>query len=214
MNDAFHTTPLAINDWLICIGLASVVLWADEPRKLLQQCARAADQELSGHAGANRGRALRKHKPAPGAGFAQAADGTRTHDLLHGNRLHNPHKCSVARFSPESDYRGLPAIRSLLVPQWSPAPLNAEEEFLQASGMSPSLAIAAREFPRVACVGYDARSDRPTERFTPEVRTVALDRLPPSALGAVPLSWRNGPAEGDPWRAPSLSSSRLAPASS
>jgi P-type Ca2+ transporter type 2C len=35
MHDAFHTTPLAIGDWLICVGLASVVLWADELKKLL-----------------------------------------------------------------------------------------------------------------------------------------------------------------------------------
>ena len=34
-NDAFHTTPLSIDDWLICAGLASVVVWADECRKLV-----------------------------------------------------------------------------------------------------------------------------------------------------------------------------------
>jgi magnesium-transporting ATPase (P-type) len=34
LNDAFDTAPLAIGDWLICIGLASVVLWAGELRKL------------------------------------------------------------------------------------------------------------------------------------------------------------------------------------
>jgi hypothetical protein len=54
------------------------------------------------------------------AGTSEAADGTRTHDLLHGNRLRFPHKRLVLRFSPESDYRGLPGIRPLLVPQWSP----------------------------------------------------------------------------------------------
>jgi hypothetical protein len=59
-------------------------------------------------------------KPWNFQGFSRAADGTRTHDLLHGNRLDNPHKRLVLRFSPESDYLGLPAIRSLLVPQWSP----------------------------------------------------------------------------------------------
>ncbi|MGZ6641055.1 MAG: cation-translocating P-type ATPase [Solirubrobacteraceae bacterium] len=37
LNDAFHTTPLGIGDWLLCIGLASVVLWADELKKLLQR---------------------------------------------------------------------------------------------------------------------------------------------------------------------------------
>ena len=35
LNDAFHTTPLALADWLICAGLASIVLWADEAKKLL-----------------------------------------------------------------------------------------------------------------------------------------------------------------------------------
>jgi P-type Ca2+ transporter type 2C len=33
LNDAFDTTPLAIDEWLICVGLASVVLWADELKK-------------------------------------------------------------------------------------------------------------------------------------------------------------------------------------
>ncbi len=35
MNDAFETSPLTIADWLICLGLASLVLWANETRKLL-----------------------------------------------------------------------------------------------------------------------------------------------------------------------------------
>jgi hypothetical protein len=59
-------------------------------------------------------------KPWNFQGFSRAADGTRTHDLLHGNRLGNPHKRLVLRVLAESDYRGLPAIRWLLVPQWSP----------------------------------------------------------------------------------------------
>ena len=37
LNDAFGTTPLAIDDWLICIGLASIVLWADEGKKLFER---------------------------------------------------------------------------------------------------------------------------------------------------------------------------------
>ena len=37
LNDAFDTTPLALTDWLICVGLASVVLWADECKKLLDR---------------------------------------------------------------------------------------------------------------------------------------------------------------------------------
>jgi magnesium-transporting ATPase (P-type) len=35
LNNAFDTTPLALADWLICVGLASIVLWADEAKKLL-----------------------------------------------------------------------------------------------------------------------------------------------------------------------------------
>ena len=34
MNEAFSTTPLSLGEWGICVGLASVVLWADEVRKL------------------------------------------------------------------------------------------------------------------------------------------------------------------------------------
>ncbi len=37
LNDAFDTTPLGLGDWLICLGLASVVLWADEARKALHR---------------------------------------------------------------------------------------------------------------------------------------------------------------------------------
>jgi hypothetical protein len=37
MNDAFGTTPLTLEDWCICVGLASVVLWADEAKKLLER---------------------------------------------------------------------------------------------------------------------------------------------------------------------------------
>jgi Ca2+-transporting ATPase len=37
LNDAFGTTPLGLDEWLICVGLASVVLWAAEAKKLLQR---------------------------------------------------------------------------------------------------------------------------------------------------------------------------------
>jgi calcium-translocating P-type ATPase len=37
LNDAFKTTALGLDEWLICIGLASVVLWADEAKKLLER---------------------------------------------------------------------------------------------------------------------------------------------------------------------------------
>jgi hypothetical protein len=35
LNDAFQTVPPAPDDWLICVGRASVVLWADELRKVV-----------------------------------------------------------------------------------------------------------------------------------------------------------------------------------
>ena len=37
LNEAFDTSPLTIGDWLVCAGLASIVLWADEGKKLLQR---------------------------------------------------------------------------------------------------------------------------------------------------------------------------------
>ena len=37
LNNAFGTTPLALEEWLICLGLASVVLWADEAKKLAER---------------------------------------------------------------------------------------------------------------------------------------------------------------------------------
>jgi magnesium-transporting ATPase (P-type) len=47
LNEAFSTTPLAFGDWMICIGLASIVLWADEAKKLVERRWRGAtvDQE-------------------------------------------------------------------------------------------------------------------------------------------------------------------------
>jgi hypothetical protein len=35
LNDAFGTTPLSLEEWLICTGLASMVLWTNELRKLV-----------------------------------------------------------------------------------------------------------------------------------------------------------------------------------
>jgi calcium-translocating P-type ATPase len=40
LNDAFGTTPLQLDEWLICTGLASVVLWADECRKIATRLVR------------------------------------------------------------------------------------------------------------------------------------------------------------------------------
>jgi len=37
LNEAFGTTPLSAADWLICTGLASIVLWADEAKKLISR---------------------------------------------------------------------------------------------------------------------------------------------------------------------------------
>ena len=37
LNDAFDTAPLGLDEWLICVGLASVVLWAAEAKKLVEQ---------------------------------------------------------------------------------------------------------------------------------------------------------------------------------
>jgi Ca2+-transporting ATPase len=37
LNQAFGTTPLPLTDWLICVALASVVLWADEAKKLVER---------------------------------------------------------------------------------------------------------------------------------------------------------------------------------
>jgi P-type Ca2+ transporter type 2C len=37
MNKAFDTTPLGGRDWLLCIGLASIVLWADELKKIAKR---------------------------------------------------------------------------------------------------------------------------------------------------------------------------------
>ena len=40
LNDAFGTTPLGLDEWATCIGLASVVLWAAEAKKLVERQAR------------------------------------------------------------------------------------------------------------------------------------------------------------------------------
>jgi calcium-translocating P-type ATPase len=42
LNDAFDTAPLRLGDWLLCVGLASIVLCADEAKKLLQRSRRHA----------------------------------------------------------------------------------------------------------------------------------------------------------------------------
>ncbi|HEY6067645.1 MAG TPA: cation-translocating P-type ATPase [Gaiellaceae bacterium] len=37
LNHAFDTASLGLDEWLICVGLASVVLWADEAKKLVER---------------------------------------------------------------------------------------------------------------------------------------------------------------------------------
>ena len=39
LNAAFGTAPLDVNGWLLCVGMASAVLWADELRKLVKAAA-------------------------------------------------------------------------------------------------------------------------------------------------------------------------------
>ena len=41
LNDAFDTTPLSLGDWLLCLGLASLVLFAAEAKKLVERSLRA-----------------------------------------------------------------------------------------------------------------------------------------------------------------------------
>jgi magnesium-transporting ATPase (P-type) len=41
LHDAFDTSPLGLDDWLLCFGLASSVLWADELRKCVARRLRA-----------------------------------------------------------------------------------------------------------------------------------------------------------------------------
>ena len=40
MNKAFDTAPLGTGDWLVCFGLASIVLWADELKKFCMRLLR------------------------------------------------------------------------------------------------------------------------------------------------------------------------------
>ncbi|HEX5165783.1 MAG TPA: cation-translocating P-type ATPase [Thermomicrobiales bacterium] len=44
LNDAFGTTPLPAGDWLLCAGLASIVLWADEAKKIVENWLRPGPQ--------------------------------------------------------------------------------------------------------------------------------------------------------------------------
>jgi len=43
LNVAFGTVPLAFNQWLVCIAMASVVVWYSELRKLVSRAWRRRD---------------------------------------------------------------------------------------------------------------------------------------------------------------------------
>ena len=61
LNEAFGTTPLGFDDWLICTALASAVLWADEARKAVARKAAPslAPRRGGGTPGAETGRVQR-----------------------------------------------------------------------------------------------------------------------------------------------------------
>ena len=50
LNSAFDTTPLGADEWLTCLGLASIVLWADEAKKLIRRRVRHPARAESGSA--------------------------------------------------------------------------------------------------------------------------------------------------------------------
>jgi magnesium-transporting ATPase (P-type) len=54
LNDAFGTTPLGLEEWLLCTALASIVLWAEEAWKLV---AGRTGRGLAGVPGERRGTA-------------------------------------------------------------------------------------------------------------------------------------------------------------
>jgi magnesium-transporting ATPase (P-type) len=47
LNEAFDTTAMDLTGWLLCVGLASVVLWTDELRKLVTRSRTDATGNLS-----------------------------------------------------------------------------------------------------------------------------------------------------------------------
>ncbi len=44
LNEAFGTTPIGLTDWVLCIGMASMVLWVDEIKKLILRTTGYADR--------------------------------------------------------------------------------------------------------------------------------------------------------------------------
>ncbi|HEU0336947.1 MAG TPA: cation-translocating P-type ATPase [Gaiellaceae bacterium] len=53
LNEPFGTAPLGLTDWLLCGGLASAVLWADEAKKLLERGLRRLRARRLGEDGAS-----------------------------------------------------------------------------------------------------------------------------------------------------------------
>ncbi len=45
LNKAFGTTPIAASDWMVCIIMASMVLWVDELKKLIMRVSGYADRQ-------------------------------------------------------------------------------------------------------------------------------------------------------------------------
>ena len=41
LNEAFGTSPLTAGEWVMCVALASLVLWAVEAKKVLSRALRA-----------------------------------------------------------------------------------------------------------------------------------------------------------------------------
>jgi magnesium-transporting ATPase (P-type) len=54
LHHAFDTSPLGLDDWLLCLGLASSVLWADELRKLVARRLRSRSSNRIGVSEPNR----------------------------------------------------------------------------------------------------------------------------------------------------------------
>ena len=52
LNTAFDTTPITLQDWVLCIGMASIVLWVEEIKKFILRASGYADRKT--HATARR----------------------------------------------------------------------------------------------------------------------------------------------------------------
>jgi magnesium-transporting ATPase (P-type) len=71
LNVAFGTVPLQLEQWLSCVAIGSVVLWAGELRKWVRRL-RHSPEKLPGVVGdASPGRTGEVTKPAPGSSYGQ-----------------------------------------------------------------------------------------------------------------------------------------------